>query len=101
MNHPGYLRRSSTDNPPSVRIGVQVACAQLDPAAATSELRAAFMRFLGQSAVMDLVRELTRIREGVIWTARDDNPPFNFGAVPARPETEEAPPGHAFCYPMN
>ena len=38
-----------------------------------------------------MVRELTKIRSGAVWTARDDNPPFNFGAVLARPATEEAP----------
>jgi hypothetical protein len=39
---------------------------------------------------MDLVRELTEIRRGAVWTARDDSPPFNFGAVLAVPGTEEA-----------
>ena len=62
MSHPGYTGRSSTDNPPSVRIGMRVACAQLDPAASSSELRATFLRFLGQSEVMDLVRGLTEIQ---------------------------------------
>lgn len=91
MNHPGYWRRSSTDTPPSVRIGIQVACAQLDPAASSSVLRAKILRFLGQSAVMDLVHELTEVQGGAVWTARDDNPPFNFGAVLAQPTAEEAP----------
>ena len=40
MSHPGYSRRSATDTPPSVRVGIQVACAQLDPAASSSDLRA-------------------------------------------------------------
>jgi hypothetical protein len=47
MSHPGYTGRSSTNNPPSVRIGMRVACAQLDPAASSSELRATFLDFLG------------------------------------------------------
>jgi hypothetical protein len=91
MSHPGYMRRSSTDNPPSVRIGMRVACAQLAPTAVSSQLRAAFHRFLQQPAVMDLVRELTETPPGAVWTARDDNPPFNFGAVLAVADTEEAP----------
>jgi hypothetical protein len=92
MNHPGYTTRSPLANPPpSVRIGTRMACAQLDPAASTSDLRASYLRFLGQPAVMDLVRELTEIGDGTIWTARDDNPPFNFGAVLAARGTEEAP----------
>jgi hypothetical protein len=92
ISHPGYSRRSPMDNPPpSVRIGVMVACSLLDPAASTSDLRARFLSFLDQPPVMDLVRELTEIGEGAVWTARDDNPPFNFGAVLAPPHTEEAP----------
>lgn len=78
--------------PPSVRIGMMVACAQLAAAASTSDLRAKFLRFLRQPPVMDLVRELTEIGKDMIWTARDDNPPFNFGAVLAPPGTEEEAP---------
>lgn len=92
ISHPGCIRRSSMDNPPpSVRIGIMVACAPLDTAASTSDLRAKFLRFLGQPPMMDLVRELTEISKGTIWTARDDDPPFNFGAVLALHDTEEAP----------
>jgi hypothetical protein len=93
ISHPGYMRRLSTSNPPpSVRIGVVVACAQLDAAAPTSDLRAKFLHFLRQSPAMDLVRDLAEIGEGAIWTSRDDNPPFNFGAVLAPSGTEEEPP---------
>jgi hypothetical protein len=91
MSHHGYARRSPTDNPPSVRIGLKLACAQLDTTASTSDLRAKFLRFLGQPPVMDLVRELTEVGQGATWRARDDNPPFNFGAVFALPDSEEAP----------
>jgi hypothetical protein len=68
-----------------------LACAQLDATASTSDLRAKFLRFLGQSPVMDLVRELTEVGQGATWRARDDNPPFNFGAVFALPDSGEAP----------
>jgi hypothetical protein len=92
ISHPGYMRRSLMDSPPpSVRIGIMVACSPLDAAASTSDLRAKFLRFLSQPPVVDLVRELTEIGESTIWTARDDDPPFNFGAVLAPPDTEEAP----------
>ena len=54
-----------SDLPPSVRIGMSVACCQLDPASATtSEVRARFLSFLGQPPVMDLVRELTALSDG-------------------------------------
>jgi hypothetical protein len=92
MNHPGYTLRSSMGSPPpSVRVGLSIACAQLEAAVSTSDLRAKFLRFLGQPAVMDLVRGLTEIGSGAIWTARDDNPPFNFAAVLSPPLTDDAP----------
>jgi hypothetical protein len=39
MSHPGYSGRPLTDTPPSVRIGLQAACAQLDSGASSSALR--------------------------------------------------------------
>jgi hypothetical protein len=48
---------------------VKVACAQLDATAPTSDLRAKFLRFLGQPAVMGLLRELTVIAADATWTA--------------------------------
>jgi len=93
MNHPGYTARfSMASPPPSVRVGLSIACAQLEATASTSDLRAKFLRFLGQPAVMDLVRELTEISPGATWTARDDNPPFNFGAVLSLAGHEEEAP---------
>lgn len=92
ISHPGYIRRSPADNsPPSVRIGVKVASAHLDARAPTSDLRAKFLRFLGQPAVMGLLRELTIVSADVTWTARDDNPPFNLGAVLTQSGTKESP----------
>jgi hypothetical protein len=93
MNHPGYMTRSSLASPPpSVRVGLSIACAQLETTASTSDLRANFLRFLGQPAITDLVRELSAISPDAAWTARDDNPPFNFGAVLSSPEDEEQAP---------
>jgi hypothetical protein len=40
---------------------------------------------------MDLVRALTEVDADAVWTARDDNPPFNFGAVLAVPGADKAP----------
>lgn len=86
MSQPGYMGRSPVGSqPPSVRVGMKVTCSQPDAAASTSVFRAKFLGFLGQQPVMDLVRELTATSEGGAWTARDDNPPFNFGAVLAAP----------------
>lgn len=77
MRHPAYARRSSlTDRPPSARIGIQVACAKLDPAALTSDLRQAFLEFLRQPPVMDLLRELTEIDDDADWVPSDENLPI-------------------------
>lgn len=92
MSHPGYAARSPMASPPSsVRIGMRIACARLDTATPTSGLRAMYLRFLAQPAVMDLVCDLTEVGDGAVWSARDDNPPFNFGAVLGQPGSEEAP----------
>jgi hypothetical protein len=91
MNHLAYRRRPATDSPPSVRFWMKVACAQLDAGASTSDLRAKFLRFLAQSPVMDLLRDLTQIPVSAVWTAHGDNPPSSFAAVLAPPGTEEPP----------
>jgi hypothetical protein len=92
ISHPGYTSRPSENLPPSVRIGMSVACSPLDPATpTTSEVRARFLSFLGQQPVMDLVRELTTLSDGLAWRAPDDNPRHNFTAILSLPDTEEAP----------
>jgi hypothetical protein len=93
VSHPGYMSRSPQESPPpSVRIGMMVGCSALDPVAPpTSEIRAKFLGFLGQSRLMDLVRALTDVRESVVWRAWDDNPRFGFGAILCPPDSEEAP----------
>jgi len=90
LTHPAYMRRPLEETPPSVRIGMRMACAQIDPATATSTLRARFREFLGRPPVMELLRELTEVGDAV-WTPRNENPPFNFGAILAPPGSEEIP----------
>ena len=92
MSHPGYMGRSAESLPPSVRIGMSVACAPLEPAMpTTSEVRAKFLSYLGQPPVMDLVRELTALGDGLAWQPRDDNPRHNFAAILSLPHTDEPP----------
>lgn len=93
MNHPAYLSRSPQENPPpSVRIGMMVACSPLDPLSPpTAEIRSKLLSFLGQSPVMDLVRSLTSDHQGLVWRAWDDNPRFSFGAILSPPDNKEAP----------
>jgi hypothetical protein len=92
MSHPGYTSRAAENLPPSFRIGMSLACSPLDPAApTTSEVRARFLGFLSQPPVMDLVRELTTLGDGLAWRARDDNPRHNFAAILSLPDSEAAP----------
>jgi hypothetical protein len=92
MSHSGYTSRAQENLPPSFRIGMSVACSLLDPATpTTSEVRARFLSFLGQSPVMDLIREVTVLGDGLAWRGRDDNPRHNFAAILSSPDTKEAP----------
>jgi hypothetical protein len=92
MSHPGYTSRAAENVPPSFRIGMSLACSPLDPAApTTSEVRARFLSFLSQPPVMDIVRELTALGDGLAWRARDDNPRHNFAATLSLPDSEVAP----------
>ena len=51
MFHPGYGGRQTQETPPSVKIGMLLACEPIDPAASGSELRAKFAAFLETAAV--------------------------------------------------
>lgn len=59
MDHPAYNRRTKpTDTPPSLRIGLQVACSPIPSAQpGTSELRRTLLRVLSRPTVVD--RSLT------------------------------------------
>jgi hypothetical protein len=91
MSHPGYSVRSPEDSPPSLRVGMRVACAEPGQSASSSGLRAAFLGFLAQPGVMNLIRGFAEVQDGAEWTARGDNPPYSFGAVLMQPEKHEAP----------
>lgn len=93
VSHPGFMNRSPQEGTlPSVRIAMMVGCSPLDPVAPmTSEIRAKFLGFLGQSRQMDLVRTLTDVRQTAVWRAWDDSPRFSFGAILSPPDSEEAP----------
>ena len=92
MPHPAYASRSPHDRPPaSLRVGIVIACDQLPPdSPPTSSIRAAFLAFLGTSAFMDFIAELTSVT-GKTWKAREDRPRFNFGAALVGDDENEAP----------
>ena len=92
MSHPAYASRSPHDRPPaSLRVGIVIACDQLPPdSPPTSSIRAAFLAFLGTSAFMDFIAELTSVT-GKTWKAREDRPRFNFGAALVGDDETEDP----------
>lgn len=67
MSHPGYAGRQSQETPPSVKIGMLVACQPIDPASSGTELRARFLEFLNSAAVSALVEALTNGQPGMSW----------------------------------
>jgi hypothetical protein len=67
MFHPGYTSRQPQDVPPSVKIGMLVACRPIDPSASGSELRAKFAAFLDSEPVRECVRALTHVSADATW----------------------------------
>jgi hypothetical protein len=65
--HPGYSARPSQDEPPSVKIGILVACRPIDPSSSGTRLRAKLAAFLGSAAVRELVGALTHVAPGASW----------------------------------
>jgi hypothetical protein len=67
MWHPGYNGRQPQETPPSVKIGMLVACEPIGPGSSGTELRAKFLTFLNSSVVRDLIEELTTVEPGASW----------------------------------
>lgn len=66
MFHRGYLRPPQ-DMPPSVKVGMLVACRPIDPPASGSELRAKFISFLNSEPVRQFVGALTHVARDASW----------------------------------
>ena len=67
VSHPGYGGRQPDDTPPSVRIGMLLACQPIDPTSSGTALRAKFLAFLNSSAIHTLVEALTDVEPGMSW----------------------------------
>lgn len=67
MSHHGYRGRQPEETPPSVKIGMLVACQPIDPAASGTGLRAKFLAFLNSPTVRTLVTALTEVQPGMSW----------------------------------
>lgn len=65
--HPAYGIRQQQETPPSVKIGMLMACQPIDPAGSGTELRAKFLAFLSSPSVMSLIAELTHVGPGMSW----------------------------------
>jgi hypothetical protein len=81
MFHPGYGGRQTQETPPSVKIGMLVACEPIDPAASGSELRAKFAAFLETAAVRTLIGSLTHVDPGMSWKNLAGNGPRTLEAA--------------------
>ena len=73
--HPGYGGRQSQDVPPSVKIGILVACQPIDLAVSGTELRAKFAAFLVTEPVRKLIGALTEVDGGMSWKSLAGNGP--------------------------
>lgn len=91
MSHPGYMRRQPGAQPPSVRIGMVVACSPLGPKPATSELRSRFLSFLGWAPVMRLIAALSHTDASVAWASWGGHGRINLEAVLTDGNEDEAP----------
>lgn len=65
--HPGYNARQPQDEPPSIKIGMLVACRPIDPSSSGTGLRAKLAAFLSSAAVLDLIGALTYVAPEASW----------------------------------
>jgi len=79
--HPAYGTRQPQETPPSVKIGMLVACQPIDPASSGTELRAKFLTFLNSPSVMSLIAELTHVGPGMSWKNLAGNGPRTLEAA--------------------
>ena len=82
-SHPAYSRRSAQESlpPPSIRIGILVACSPLGATPATSDIRTSLLAFLNREPVSDLVASLTHAGPGAEWKAWGGNGRNTFSAI--------------------
>jgi hypothetical protein len=81
VTHRGYMERPSGDAPPSVKIGMLVACQSAGPALSGTELRAKFAAFLGCPAMDQLLAALTEVGPGMSWKNLAGNGPRTLEAA--------------------
>jgi hypothetical protein len=65
--HPGYSSRQPQNEPPSVKVGLLVACRPIDPSSSGTDLRAKFAAFLNSVRVRELIGGLTHVAPDASW----------------------------------
>lgn len=91
LHHPGYAGRTFENTPPSLRLGVRIACSPLDPVMpGTSEIRRAFLRALNSRAIAEFIAASTNT-SGAEWTSWEGNGRHNHAAVFTNDPEQGAP----------
>ena len=91
MSHPSYMTRPAENRPPSMRIGVLVACDPLGATPATSELRSRFLNLLVWPPVMELVSAASHIDQRASWKPYGGHGRINLQAALTSTDDTEAP----------
>jgi hypothetical protein len=94
-DHPAAHARAASrhEAPPTVRVGVVMACANLPATTpATSDLRAWFLRFLAEPAVMSVVVSVTSVDAQAVWTPSPGHGRHSLYADLTRPDDPAATP---------
>ena len=81
VTHRAYMERPAQDAPPSVKIGMLVACQPAGPASSGTELRAKFAAVLGCPAMNRLLAALTYVGPGTSWKNLAGNGPRTLEAA--------------------
>jgi hypothetical protein len=82
FSHPGYMRQMTLEQtPPSMRVGVLVACEPLGPEPATSDLRRRFLSFLDSPPVMDVISSVSHVDKSLHWTPWGGRGRINLEAI--------------------
>ena len=83
--------RPDHDKPPSIQIGMLVACDPLGATQATSELRSRYLSLPASPPVMVLVSAVSNIRQGASWRPYGGHGRINLEAALTGAEEAEAP----------
>jgi hypothetical protein len=81
LSHPAYSGRQTEDEPPSVKVGMLVACQPINPASSGTDMRAKFAAFLDSPEVRQFTGALTHIEPGMSWNNLAGHGPRTLEAV--------------------